>query len=66
MPGLAVGEDLALCARLTADPDVRIARSTAVRVTTSARRVSRVVGGFASYLNNLDPRPVERVNAGAT
>jgi hypothetical protein len=56
MPALAVGEDHELARRLTAAGDLRVVRTTAVRVTTSARLVSRVRGGFADYLRGLgDP-----------
>lgn len=58
MPTLAVGEDHELARRLTALGDLRVVRTTAVRVTTSARLVSRVRGGFADYLRALGDQPV--------
>jgi glycosyltransferase involved in cell wall biosynthesis len=58
MPTLAVGEDHELARRLTALGDLRVVRTTAVRVTTSARLVSRVHGGFADYLQALTDQPV--------
>ncbi|OHV34221.1 hypothetical protein BCD49_24750 [Pseudofrankia sp. EUN1h] len=57
MPALAVGEDHELARRLTAIGGLRIAHTTAVRVTTSARLVSRVRGGFADYLRALSDQP---------
>ncbi|ONH28738.1 hypothetical protein BL253_18950 [Pseudofrankia asymbiotica] len=57
MPALAVGEDHELARRLTAVGDLRVVRTTAVRVTTSARLVSRVRGGFADYLRALTDEP---------
>lgn len=53
MPELAVGEDQALASLLEQVAGVRLVATTAVRVTTSARRRSRVVGGFASFLTSL-------------
>ncbi|SEL21130.1 Glycosyl transferase family 2 [Roseateles sp. YR242] len=49
---LACHEDADLVQRLAALGG-RVARTNAVRVSTSARRVGRVVGGFASYLDQL-------------
>lgn len=53
MPALTVGEDQALAALLERVPGLRVDATTSVRVTTSARRRSRVVGGFASLLSSL-------------
>lgn len=53
MPALAVGEDQALAALLEQIPGLRVDATLAVRVTTSARRRSRVVGGFATLLASL-------------
>ena len=49
-----VGEDVELVSRLDADPLVQVVRSARVRVRTSARRTSRVRGGFADVLRALD------------
>ncbi|MBB3196745.1 glycosyltransferase [Roseateles terrae] len=49
---LACHEDADLVQRLNAMGGT-IARTNTVRVSTSARRAGRIVGGFASYLNQL-------------
>lgn len=49
-----VGEDQDLADRVDAHGGLTIVRSTAVRVLTSDRRVSRVRGGFADVLVDLD------------
>lgn len=49
-----VGEDQDLADRLEAHGELQVVRSTAVRVLTSDRRVSRVRGGFADVLSELD------------
>ncbi len=54
IPPLAVGEDNALAANLHRHPDLRVLHTTAVRVTTSARRDSRVDGGFAHVLSGFE------------
>lgn len=51
--GIPVGEDHALSAALEA-AGANVARTTSVRVTTSARPHSRVTGGFASLLSSLE------------
>ncbi|WAC72257.1 glycosyltransferase [Roseateles sp. SL47] len=51
---LACHEDADLVRRLT-DMGATIARTNKVRAYTSARRMGRIVGGFASYLNQLAP-----------
>jgi glycosyltransferase involved in cell wall biosynthesis len=53
IPGLEVGEDQALSDLLAVEPGINVARTTRLRVTTSARRQSRVTGGFADYLHRL-------------
>jgi glycosyltransferase involved in cell wall biosynthesis len=57
IPKIPVGEDRALSALLRNERDLRVARTTSVRATTSARLVSRVRGGFADYLRGLTPAP---------
>ncbi|WP_261574763.1 glycosyltransferase [Frankia gtarii] len=53
-PPLSVGEDNALSVNLHRHPDLRVLHTTAVRVTTSARRDSRVEGGFAHVLSGFE------------
>lgn len=58
-PDLAVGEDRALSDLLEADPQVRVLRTTELRVTTSGRRRSRVQGGFADLLVSISDDPAK-------
>ncbi|HEY5334576.1 MAG TPA: glycosyltransferase [Mycobacteriales bacterium] len=50
---LLVGEDHDLARRLDLDPTLTVARSTAVRATTSARSDPRAAGGFGDLLATL-------------
>ncbi len=52
---LAVSEDVSLVQALLGS-GARIAWSAAPRVTTSARFLGRLSGGFADYLRRLDDR----------
>lgn len=62
---LHVGEDQDLADRLDVAADLTVVRSTAVRVSTSNRRSSRVRGGFADLLADLDRAPGRGVTVGA-
>lgn len=53
IPALAVGEDQAFAALLTADRSINVAPTTEVRATTSARRNPRARGGFGDLLATL-------------
>lgn len=61
---LACHEDADLVHRLKAMGGT-IARTNTVRVSTSARRAGRVVGGFASYLNGLGAAALGALSTGA-
>lgn len=61
---LACHEDADLVQRLKAMGGT-IARTNTVRVSTSARRSGRVVGGFASYLNGLGAAALGALSVGA-
>lgn len=65
IPDLAVGEDQALSDLLEADPNVRIVRTTQLRVITSGRRAARARGGFADLLTRLSDGPPEPVQTPA-
>lgn len=54
-PQLPSGEDAELARRATAAGYLRISRTAAIPVLTSARRVSRVPRGFSGYLRDLAP-----------
>lgn len=61
---LACAEDHALVAALVAD-GYRVGRPRDLTVVTSARRASRVVGGFGDHLGGLSGRDRSRFAAGA-
>jgi glycosyltransferase involved in cell wall biosynthesis len=52
-PAVASGEDVALADRATAAKRLRIVRTAAIPVTTSARLAGRAPDGFAGYLRAL-------------
>jgi Glycosyl transferase family 2 len=54
-PALATGEDAELARRATAAGYLRISRTAAIPVVTSARQASRAPRGFAGYLRDLAP-----------
>ena len=53
MPALALAEDHALLDAVIGVGAI-VARTSAVRVTTSARRAGRAAGGFSDFLASLD------------
>jgi glycosyltransferase involved in cell wall biosynthesis len=52
-PAVASGEDVALADRATATKRLRVVRTAAIPVTTSARLAGRAPDGFAGYLRAL-------------